>query len=267
MPTDSLITCNNNLSNVKSTKFLGLIIDDTLNWHLHVEFLLKRLSKAIYVLRYLKYFLYVETLKIIYFAQIHSLIRYGIIFWGNSAGGSRVFHLQKKILRIICNLKPRDTCLELFPKMQVMTFYSLYIYSLILFAINNGDLFPVNSEIHKHNTRINNSLHFSKLRLTKVKKGPYNSCIRAYNHLPNTIKALSFNSMKFKIALKKFLYNIHFILLRSIMNLKGSQWFLVPMRKIDKCFIHKGRTLGLAQDVGALMVLRLLLALWLYFLK
>ena len=119
LPTDSLITCNNNLSNVKSTKFLGLIIDDTLNWHLHVEFLLKRLSKAIYVLRYLKYFLYVETLKIIYFAQIHSLIRYGIIFWGNSAGGSKVFHLQKKILRIICNLKPRDTCRELFPKCKL----------------------------------------------------------------------------------------------------------------------------------------------------
>jgi hypothetical protein len=93
---DSITSCNNNLSNVKSTKFWGLIIDDTLNWHLNVESLLKRLSKAIYVLRYLKYFLYVETLKMIYFAQFHSLIRYGIIFWGNSAGGLKYFTYKKR---------------------------------------------------------------------------------------------------------------------------------------------------------------------------
>lgn len=102
-----------------------------------------------------------------------------------------------------------------------MTFYSLYIYSLILFAINNGDLFPVNSEIHKHNTRINNSLHFSKLRLTKVKKGPYNSCIRAYNHLPNTIKALSLNSTKFKIALKEFFIQHPFYTIEEYYEFKG----------------------------------------------
>ena len=99
-------------------------------------------------------------------------MKYGIIFWGNSNGAPKVFVLQKKTLRIIYNLKPRDSCRELFQQKQIMTLYSLYIYSLILFVINNGDLFESNVEIHGYNTRIKNNFHPTNLNLTKVKKGP-----------------------------------------------------------------------------------------------
>ena len=37
-----------------------------------------------------------EAIKIIYFAQIHSIMSYGLIFWGNSRGAKKVFLLQKK---------------------------------------------------------------------------------------------------------------------------------------------------------------------------
>ena len=202
--TENLDPTSNIHNPVVTTRFLGLIIDDTLTWQPYIESLLKRISKAIFVIRYLKHSLETETLKIVYFAYVHSLIRYGIIFWGNSSGAPRVFIMQKKILRIICNLKPRDTCRELFPQMQIMTFYSLYIYSLILFVINNGDLFQTNSVLHEYDTRIKDNLHFSELQMTKVKKGPYNSCIKAYNYLLNNITVLSPNSNTFKNDLKEF---------------------------------------------------------------
>ena len=111
---------------------------------------------------------------------------------------------KKKILRIIYNLKPRDSCRELFQQKQIMTLYSLYIYSLILFVINNGDLFESNVEIHGYNTRIKNNFHPTNLNLTKVKKGPYYSCIKMYNHLPTSIKVHKHNIHKFKIVLKNF---------------------------------------------------------------
>ena len=87
-----------------------------------------------------------------------------------------------------------------------MTFYSLYIYSFILFVINNKHLFELNTDIHKYNTRNKNNLHLSNVNLTKVEKGPYIASIRALNHLPQTIKALDYNLQKFKNALKKFFY-------------------------------------------------------------
>ena len=42
------------------------------------------------------------------------------------------------------------------------------------------------------------------MHLTKVKKAPYFSCVRMFNHLPNNIKSLDFNIKKHKEILKNF---------------------------------------------------------------
>jgi hypothetical protein len=47
----------------------------------------------------------IDTLKTIYFAYFHSLMRYGIIFWGNSSDSKRVLTLQKIIIRIVLGCK------------------------------------------------------------------------------------------------------------------------------------------------------------------
>jgi hypothetical protein len=39
-----------------------------------------------------------DTLKLIYFDYFHSLMKYGLIFWGNSSDSKKVFTLQKKML-------------------------------------------------------------------------------------------------------------------------------------------------------------------------
>ena len=200
------IVCKNNytLNTVESTKFLGLTIDETLSWQPHIEILIKRMCSASYALRSLKYFLQTETLKMIYFAHVHSLMSYGIMFWGYSSKATKVFIIQKKILRILYNLRPRESCKEIFKQKQIMTFYSCYIYSLILFVANNIELFKFNNELHGHNTRINTNLYSKNVRLTKVTKGPYTAGIRVFNHLPQNIKALLHNAQHFKRTVKMF---------------------------------------------------------------
>jgi hypothetical protein len=46
-------------------------------------------------------------------------------------------------------------------------------------------------------------MHLTIINLTKVKKGPYFSCIRMLNHLPDNIKTLNFNIKKQKELKKK----------------------------------------------------------------
>ena len=72
------------MSNVTQTKFLGLMLDDTLTWSHHTDLLIKKMSSISYALRQVKHTLPLETLKVIYFAHVHSIISYGVIFWGNS---------------------------------------------------------------------------------------------------------------------------------------------------------------------------------------
>ena len=165
-----------------------------------------------------------ETLKVIYFAHVHSIINYGVIFWGNSPSAIKVFKLQKKIIRIITNTKPRDSCREVFKNMQILTLYSQYIYSLILFVVNNKYLFTTNNEIHEHNTRNNTNLHPVLSNLTKFNKGPGISGIKAFNQLAHHLKALDYNSSHFRTSLKRFLHHHSFY-------------------TIDECFEYKDNTL------------------------
>jgi hypothetical protein len=132
------------------------------------------------------------------------------MFWGYSSRAKKVFIMQKKILRIMYNLKPRESCKEMFKQKQIMTLYSCYIYSLILFVTNNMELFKFNNEIHGHNTRIDTNLYPKNVRLTKVAKGPYNTGIKVFNHLPQNVKVLLHNTQQFKRKLKMFLFNNQF---------------------------------------------------------
>jgi len=89
----------------------------------------------------------VDTLRVIYFAHIHSIISCGIIFWGSSSYVNKVLILQNKIIRIITNTRPRDSCREVFKNMEIMTLYSQYIYSLVLHTVNNKHLFDTSNRI------------------------------------------------------------------------------------------------------------------------
>jgi hypothetical protein len=153
---------HNYITNVTHTKFLGLVLDDTLSWSQHILQLTKKMSSACYALRYIKHSLPFHTLELIYFAHVHAIMSYGLIFWGSSSSVNKVFILQKKIIRIIYNAGPRESCRDIFRRNQIFMLYSQYIYSLLLFTIKNIHLFTTNNEVHEHDTRNSNNLHPSQ---------------------------------------------------------------------------------------------------------
>ena len=123
---------------------MGLIIDETLSWNQHIDHVTTKLCSACYALRNLKYFVPQSTLRTIYYAYIHSILSYGLIFWGRSSNAKKLFILQKKIVRIITSTGIRESCRKAFKNMQIMTLYSQYIFSLILFTVKNKHLFTLN---------------------------------------------------------------------------------------------------------------------------
>jgi hypothetical protein len=74
----------------------------------------------------------VESLRMIYCSYFHSVMSYGIIFWGNSSQSNNMFKLKEKnIIRIITNSRNRDSCRDLFKKLNILPFYSQYVFSLL----------------------------------------------------------------------------------------------------------------------------------------
>jgi hypothetical protein len=196
---------NNHITSTQSVKFFGLITDNTLSWKAHIDYLCNKLSSVCYAIRTLRTIMSTQNMRMIYFSYVHSLMSYGIIFWGNSSNSSIIFKLQKKIIRIITNLGPTDSCQDMFKELKILPLKSQYIFSLLLFVAKNKELFKTNSEIHSINTRHNSHLHPALLNLTKSQRRVHFPGTKTFNCLPQCIKDKSHDIKKFKCVLKKFL--------------------------------------------------------------
>jgi hypothetical protein len=75
------------------------------------------------------------------------------MFWGNPSHSSVIFEMQKRVIRIIMGYSVRESYRELFKELKMLTLSSLYIFSLLLFVVNNRDYFVSNSIYHNINTR------------------------------------------------------------------------------------------------------------------
>jgi hypothetical protein len=68
-----------------------------MNWKTHVKLTLHKLGNACFAVRNIKHCSNIGTLRKIYHAYFHSIVKYGIIFWGNSPHAKKVFLLQKRL--------------------------------------------------------------------------------------------------------------------------------------------------------------------------
>jgi hypothetical protein len=162
----------------------------------------------------------------VYYSYFHSVMTYGLIFWGSSHYSNIVFRLQKRIIKIIIVIRGRDSCTDNFKKLKILPLQSQYILSLLLSVVDNSIYCRVNSEIHNINTRNKSNLHLPISKLSVYQKGPYYSWIKVFNNLPSQIKELPHNRNQFKHALKNFLHFHSFYTWMNISTIMGFNYLL-----------------------------------------
>jgi hypothetical protein len=69
-----------------------------------------------------------------------------------------------------------------------------------MFIVKNKNFLKTNSDVHSFNTRTNHDLHIPAANLAVFQKGVWYSGIKIYNHLLPTLKQLSYDIPKFKMA-------------------------------------------------------------------
>jgi hypothetical protein len=143
------------ITNTSYIKFLVLIIDENLSWKCHIKQAPIKVSSACYAMKVVTPLMGDKTLRMIYFAYVHSLLSWGIILWGTYIHSYRVFMMQKRVLRIMTKSGCRDSCRQLFKNLGILPFYSQCIFSLMLFVVRNTHLYITNQETLGVNTRHN----------------------------------------------------------------------------------------------------------------
>jgi len=127
---------DNVLDEVKSTKVLGMHIDNHVNWKNHVEQILPKLGAACFLIRNLIHPSNLDITRMVYFAYSHSVLQYGMIFWGNATYAHHVFKPQKRVVRVMSGVGPRSSCRNLFRKLNILPIACQYILSLKLFIVD-----------------------------------------------------------------------------------------------------------------------------------
>ena len=118
--------------------FLSLIIDDCLFCKAHINQIMSKMNTVCFAIRTIQAIMSPQTLRRVYFAYIYSIMSYSIIFCGNQWYSEKIFKIQKRVIRIITNSRMRDSCRELFKKLEILPLYSQYIFSLSIFVIKTN---------------------------------------------------------------------------------------------------------------------------------
>ena len=93
-----LTMSNTIIQRMKCLQFLGLYIDDKLDWHEHINKCKNKLTSALYVINKVNSYLPVSALKTIYYTLVYPYLTYRIILWGSTYKTylTKLFIIKKK---------------------------------------------------------------------------------------------------------------------------------------------------------------------------
>jgi hypothetical protein len=79
------------------TKFLGLYLTGDVKWDVHIKRVCNVLNKIYYVIQSLKTVTSINTLRSINFANFHSHLIYGILFWRGDSQSTKYLNYKRRL--------------------------------------------------------------------------------------------------------------------------------------------------------------------------
>ena len=206
---------------VKLVKSLGLIVDDTLTWSNHIEYISTKMKRGIGVIKKTSKYLDKHSLLMLYRSLVETHLRYCNIIWGqyNETLKDRLQVFQNKAARTIAKVKYENADhLRLICQLGWLTVRNLIRLDLGIFIYKSqNNLFPETagefhlpaSKIHSRQTRsaASGNVFLPRCNLSFTQKSIAFSGATSWNEIPvNIKKAESLDS--FKSKLKAYYLNL-----------------------------------------------------------
>ena len=194
------------IDRVKSTTFLGIVIDEKLNFADHIQATIKKMSRAAGIMYKLNTIVPKPSLKCLYSSLVYPHLTYGVEVWGGSSTStlSRVKSLQSKCVGMLSG--PNSYIGDTYKQNTLMTFSNIHKYFTLIkfhkYIRNNNNSVVANlihSQIdHNHNTRFirNQNLTLPPINLSKFYSSFLYQGVMFYNQLPVNIKNLNVGPFK-----------------------------------------------------------------------
>ena len=196
---------NETLKEVDSAKYLGVYMDNKLNWSTHTNNVKLRLSKGISMLALIRHYVPDSVRRSLYFTFVNSHTDYNLLNWGTAPPTSMetIASKTRKAIRIISFKDKDEPALPLFKKHSILPIEkNLQLKQAAFMWKLNNDMLPKSlaSNFRTHRNRIaisHNRLETSTNHITYA--GP-----RLWQALPNDLKTKAFPK-SFSEAVKSYL--------------------------------------------------------------
>ena len=128
---------NENIKQEKHTTFLGIVIDEFLTWYNHLDLVGKKMIKCAAIISRMRYYITLNSLKLIYYALVYPYLIYGNLIWGNTYKSriQKSMKIQKKIVRLMTFKSYFEHTEPIFQELQILNIYKVndYLTSLFMF--------------------------------------------------------------------------------------------------------------------------------------
>ena len=218
MPDNILYIGNDKLENVRYTKFLGLFIDEKLEWDQHISHVKNKIRSGTYVMNAAKNVLSRNHLQILYNSLVHPYLMYGNLLWGNAH--KKHIHkleiIQKKAIRCMSKVAYNEHTTPLFKASRILKLTDIHILQLNQFMYdfvncklptNLLELYIRNADIHNHHTRHIDDIHLPNVHFDITRRSfVYKSPLEWFQLSDKLKNAKSQSAFKFNIR-KRLLYS------------------------------------------------------------
>ena len=212
-----LITHNNDDIKDRSVKVLGVYLDEKLNFEFHMQHVKAKINKAIFGLSRVKHIFTYESLRLIYFANIHSHINYcNLVFCMIPKKNiNKIVIAQKKAVRIICKASYRAHTPPLFLKTNILPLKDLIDFNGLkfMFDFTNGRLpeafkntWIFNRDIEGYRLRNQDDIYLQRFNYNSLRSHPFFYLPEIWNNMKNDFKNFP-NRRKFLDCLKKLSFH------------------------------------------------------------
>ena len=147
------------IDTVNKITFLGLIINNTLNWSAHIKYMCSKISKNIGIMKKVKNKQEKRLLLNLYYMLIYPYLTYCNTIWGRAPNVylDKTYILQKTIVRIINHVGFFDHTEPLFSTLQKMNIYQInkYMCCILMFKHNKAMSPTLFNDVYCHPRHIN----------------------------------------------------------------------------------------------------------------
>ena len=204
-------------------KYLGVSIDENLNWKIHINEISTKLIKDNAMLSKLRHYVNKDILLSVYYGGIfHSHLPYLCLVWGQvKLSLNRITLLQKRSIKILHSAAYRDHTCPLFHRYKVLKFVDLLSLENWIFVnkcFNNeafslfSNHFKLTASSHSYCTRsVSNALIFKRLYNTirYGNKSIINSAVSTWNNFETIFHGHNLRNMspkKMKSLISKYFF-------------------------------------------------------------